>query len=551
MSYYKIDGSILTDIADAIRSQNGTTAPILTTNMASDILSIPAGSDNGNFKLEIEAIDYYSLSDTQCSVLKPYCFYSDPKVTGVNFENVLTIGSSAFYNCPSLAIASFPKCESIGSYAFFNTNISEFSASSCAFVGTDAFANCRQLSEVTFGSLTKIDDAAFNSNCSSLQKVTFEYCASIGSNAFTNCSRLTEVEGVLSRAYKEAFASCSRLTSLNFESMDYIGTNTFRNTGFTSVELPMLSSFFNSATFADCKNLCSVSIPIATNIGSYAFDGCILLSNIYAPNVNEIDVYAFRDCGFSEINDTMFPLVTELPAYGFYGNSSLTLVSHPSITSLKDRCFTMCSSLTTVNLPSLQNLNQYTFQSCKKLQEINLSLVTSIPYSCFIDCIALSKVSFGTNGITLSQGAFLNCSSLSEITNLSYVTNLGYGALQNTALSEVNLPNLSVMSASGNNFMNCENLQTVSLGGTFGSIRKSAFAGCTVLTSLYLLNADAIIQLNSTAANVFNSSPLKPGGLNGVYGSIYVPAALYNDYLANASWAVIETSHPGTFVSMI
>jgi len=89
------------------------------------------------------------------------------------------------------------------------------------------------------------------------------------------------------------------------------------------------------------------------------------------------------------------------------------------------------------------------------------------------------------------------------------------------------------------------------LGGTFGYIRKSAFAGCTVLTSLYLLNTDAIIQLNSSAANVFNSSPLKPGGLNGVYGSIYVPAALYNDYLANASWAAIETSHPGTFVSMI
>lgn len=551
MSYYKIDGSILTDIADAIRSQNGTVAPILTTDMASDILSIPTGGDNGNFKLEIEAIDYYSLSDTQCSVLKPYCFYSDPKVTGVNFENVLTIGSSAFYNCPSLAMASFPKCEYVGSNAFYATSISEFNSPSCAFVGANAFATCRQLSEVTFGSLTKIDDTAFNSNCSALQKVTFEYCASIGSNAFTSCSQLSKVEGILSRAYKEAFANCSRLTSLNFESMDYIGTNTFNNTGFTSIELPMLSSFFNSSTFAGCKSLCSASFPILTAISNNTFDGCILLSDFYAPNLISIADYAFRNCGFSEINDTMFPLVTQLPAYGFYGNSSLTLVSHPSITTLKDRCFTMCSSLTTVNLPSLQNLGQYTFQSCRRLQEINLSLVSSIPYSCFMDCIALSKVSLGTGNITLSQGAFINCTSLSEITNLSYVTNLGYGALQNTALSEVNLPNLSTMSTSGNNFLDCKSLQTVSLGGTFGSIRKSAFAGCTALTSLYLLNTNAIIQLNSTAANVFNSSPLKPGGLNGVYGSIYVPAALYNDYLANASWAAIETSHPGTFVSMI
>lgn len=361
MSYYKIDGSILTDIADAIRSQNGTTAPILTTNMASDILSIPAGSDNGNFKLEIEAIDYYSLSDTQCSALKSYCFYNDPKITGVNFENVLTIGSSAFYNCSSLAIASFPKCEYVGSNAFYGTVITEFSASGCSFVGTGAFSNCRQLSEVTFGSLTKIDDAVFNTNCSALQKVTFEYCASIGSNAFTNCSNLSKVEGILSRAYKEAFANCSRLTSLNFESMDYMGTSPFNNTGFTSVELPMLSSFINSATFANCKSLRSVSLPIATNIGSFVFDGCILLSDIYAPNVSEISANAFRSCGFSEVNDTMFPLVDKLPSYGFYGNSSLTLISHPSITALGDRCFTMCSSLTTVNLPSLQNLNQYAF----------------------------------------------------------------------------------------------------------------------------------------------------------------------------------------------
>lgn len=205
----------------------------------------------------------------------------------------MTIGSSAFYNCPSLAIASFPKCEYVGSNAFYSAIITEFSAPNCAYVGTNAFATCRQLSEVTFGSLTKIEDSAFNSNCSALQKVAFEYCASIGSNAFTNCSNLSKVEGIISRAYREAFANCSRLTSLNFESMDYVGTSTFGNTGFTSVELPMLSIFYNSATFNSCKSLCSVSIPIATNIGSFEFSGCILLSDIYAPNVSIISEGAF------------------------------------------------------------------------------------------------------------------------------------------------------------------------------------------------------------------------------------------------------------------
>lgn len=116
MSFYKIDDSILTSIADAIRSKTGSVDPIQTTSMAAEIMSISAGDTR--FKTEMEAIDYYSLNDTQCSVLKPYCFYNDSKITDVNFENVLTIGSSAFYNCLSLATASFPKCETIGSSAF-------------------------------------------------------------------------------------------------------------------------------------------------------------------------------------------------------------------------------------------------------------------------------------------------------------------------------------------------------------------------------------------------------------------------------------------------
>lgn len=126
-----------------------------------------------------------------------------------------------------------------------------------------------------------------------MQKVAFEYCGVIGSNAFTGCPRLSEVKGILSRAHKEAFLNCPRLTSLNFESMDFVGTNVFNNTGFASVELPMLSTFENSGAFAECKSLCSVSLPIATDISSYTFNNCILLSDIYAPNVSMILEGAF------------------------------------------------------------------------------------------------------------------------------------------------------------------------------------------------------------------------------------------------------------------
>lgn len=101
--------------------------------------------------------------------------------------------------------------------------------------------------------------------------------------------------------------------------------------------------------------------------------------------------------------------------------------------------------------------------------------------------------------------------------------------------------------------MNCSMLTTVSIGGAVTQIYSSAFANCTKLTSLYLLTT-SMLSLNKSAKQIFNNSPLQPGGLaiegTTYYGSIYVPEDLYNTYIQNASWKVIETSHPGTFVSI-
>ena len=548
MSFYKIEDSLLSDIADAIRSQTGGTSPIAAASFPSAIQGITG--DNGNFKLEIEAADYYSLSDTQCSALKQYCFYRDDKITGVNFENVLSIGISAFYGCSKLAAISFPKCEYVAERAFYQcaSIATDFYAPSCSYIGTAAFYACNNLQSITLGSVSQIGENAFNT-CTNLKEVTFDYCDTIVSNAFTNCSRLSKVEGVVKSMYKEVFMNCTKLTDFNFESIIYLGPYAFANTGFTSVELPVFTKFTNNGAFSGCKSLTKVSIPLVTSIFSSTFDGCILLSDIYAPNVTNIETQAFRSTIIPKVDETIFSLITSIPNSCFAYDSAISIVSHPSITFVGTGAFVSCSSLATVNLPALSSIGTNAF-AYTGITEINLSLLSSIPTSCFYSCKSLTSVSLGTGNITLSQGAFLECSLLSEITNLSYVTNLGFGALQGTTLSEINLPNLATMSTSGNNCMNNSQLQTVSLSGTFGKIQKSAFANCPLLTSLYLLNTDAIIQLNSSAANVFNSSPLKPGGLDGVYGSIYVPATLYNNYLANASWAAIVASHAGTFVSI-
>ena len=67
MAEYIIQGQTLTDIADAIRTKDGSSAPILTEDMASAIIAIPSGNPNtqqtivGNVANPWGDVDYTQL----------------------------------------------------------------------------------------------------------------------------------------------------------------------------------------------------------------------------------------------------------------------------------------------------------------------------------------------------------------------------------------------------------------------------------------------------------------------------------------------------------
>lgn len=365
--------------------------------------------------------------------------------------------------------------------------------------------------------------------------------------------------------------------------MNYIGTRTFQNTGFTSVELPMLSWFHNSEVFAGCKSLCSVSMPIATNISQYAFNGCILLSDIYAPNVSIISDGAFQNTNLPQVTDAIFPLITSVQTSTFR-SCKLTLLSHQSITLISPSAFQDCTLLTKVDLPAIKTINggafsncavlsdvnvsnaswiyMDTFCNCPSLSEINLQNVYYLSARAFMNCTNLERVTVGDNFSNTTSAnygdigvsVFYNCTKLSEVTNLSYGRYIGQAAFYKTLFSELCFLSLRSWSTNGQQFMSCSLLTTVSISGDgITRIYSAAFANCPKLTSLYLLKP-TMLALDKSAKQIFNNSPLQPGGLeiDGVtyYGSIYVPEDLYNTYIQNASWKVIETSHPGTFVSI-
>jgi hypothetical protein len=121
--------------------------------------------------------------------------------------------------------------------------------------------------------------------------------------------------------------------------------------------------------------------------------------------------------------------------------------------------------------------------------------------------------------LSLNTGVFAECSSLTSI----------------------DLPCCSIIAAY--TFSKCYSLETI-ITRSATSFGNNAFNSCYHLLSFYLLNS----VMASFGANMFSSTPISnyTTSTGGVYGSIYVPASLYNTYINHTSWK----TYSARFVSL-
>lgn len=198
--------------------------------------------------------------------------------------------------------------------------------------------------------------------------------------------------------------------------------------------------------------------------------------------------------------------VTEIE---YIGNcDALKTITIPySVTNIEED-FVSCPSLKGINVDSgnshyaskdgvLFNKNLSTLITCPEGKSGDYSIpqgVTTIEEGAFGDCSALTNITIPNSVSEIGESAFDGCSSLTEITIPEKVTSLGYGTFDRcSSLKEVNLPQ-SLTFMAEECFKECIALENITIPEKVTGIEQEIFDGCSSLKNVIIPNSVTYID---------------------------------------------------------
>ena len=173
MKEYIINGDIYTQVADFIRTKDGSTDTINPKNFINKFFDI----SNTNMPNDIidNFISSHNITEatTTATKIKDHMFYNS-NITNLNMPNVSKIGYFSLFGCTNLALTSLPE--------------------SLVSIARGGFGNCTNLALTSLPEgLLYIGDYAFQ-YCTGLTSITFKGTPStISSSAFMGCTNLTTI----------------------------------------------------------------------------------------------------------------------------------------------------------------------------------------------------------------------------------------------------------------------------------------------------------------------------------------------------------------------
>ncbi len=359
----------------------------------------------------------------------------------VNYDgktyNVTSIGDSAFYRCTSLQYISIPNSVTeIGKSAFYECEslTSVTLSSSLTTIEEHLFYYCTSLKSINIpNSVTAIKKYAF-SQCKSLRSIAFpDNLSSIGYRAFWNCKSISSIviPHNIIEIGDEVFAFCSSITKMvvdknnpmydsrdNCNAIIHTTTNTLIS-GCQKTIVPESITNIGNYAFEGCLHLTSITLPeqiIA--IGKGAFANCVSLTSINIPKgVKHIENWTFFGC--ESLRSIDLPnTITSIGKWAFEFCSSLSYITIPNtVTIIDDNAFHNCTSLSSITIPnSVLSIAGGVFRECKSLKSIVIpNKVNKIEAWTFAGCISLKNIMMHSGVDSIKDKAFDHCSNLNEI----------------------------------------------------------------------------------------------------------------------------------------
>ena len=282
---------------------------------------------------------------------------------------------------------------------------------------------------------------------------------SIGACAFGGCTAyklaVTLPDGVRSIG-KYAFYNCRFLNSITLpDGVETIGDYAFGEcTYLKTITLPEGLKNIGDSAFYWCEYLGSIKFPESLiSIGREAFKDCGTITEIVIPDsVTSIGYYAFSYC--DKLTSVVLPSgLEEIKDYTFYGSELKSIDIPDSVTGIGEYAFYGCD-LTSVTIPAKV---KYVFSSalnCPKL--IAISVDENNADYCSVDGVLFSKdkttldmyppgktaTSYDIPNCvdTIDSEAFLNCRNLNEVTIPDSVGVIWDSAFENCGLTSVKIP---------------------------------------------------------------------------------------------------------------
>jgi hypothetical protein len=300
-----------------------------------------------------------------------------------------------------------------------------------------------------------------------------------------------------------------------------------------------------------------------TNIGQYAFDGCIGLTSVYCQSTipptltdNAFSVYSsctlYIPCGTMEayqnapgwgftniqydgdcsgqtsiVSDSLMFSDNSLSVVIGYVPGITNVIIPSSVVHIKDSAFYYCPTLRTVTMSNtVTTIGKSAFEHCINLQQATLSeSISVIDTHVLKDCYALAQVNIPENVIELKRECFQNCSTaLVHIELPSRLKRIEHGTFAGCRLIDTwRIPD-SVTFIGEYAFLLNDNIEKLELGTSVDSICYQAFDWCYQLDTV-LIRAINPPYLSNFA--ISNQSTLH----------LYVPCGTMEAYQNAPEWS--------------